>query len=78
MKDRDKVNMLLVKMKDSTKVEMMVIIYMKDRARVEMMLVKVGVHVVDQDEGYGKGGNNAGVWYTGVWPHSYREFMKPV
>ena len=56
-------------MKDSTKVEMMVIIYIKDRARVEMMLVKVGGHVVDQDEGYGKGGNNAGVWYTGVWPH---------
>ena len=64
MKDRDKVNMLLVKMKDSTK--------------VEMMLVGVGGDVVDQDEGYGKGGNNAGVWYTGVWPHSYREFMKPV
>ena len=60
MKDRDKVNMLLVKMKDSTKVEMMVIIYMKDRARVEMMLVKVGGDVVDQDEGYGKGGNYGG------------------
>ena len=57
MKDRGKVNMLLVKMKDSTKVEMMVIIYMKDRARVEMMLVKVGGDVVDLDEGYGKGGN---------------------
>ena len=37
---------LLVKMKDSTK--------------VEMILVGVGGDVVDQDEGYGKGGNYAG------------------
>ena len=56
--------MLLVKMKDNTKVEMIVIIY-----EGQIMLVKIGGDVVDQDEGYGKGGNNAGVWYTGVWPH---------
>ena len=60
MKDRDKVNMLLVKMKDNTKVEMMVIMYMKYSTKVEMILVGVGGDVVDQDEGYGKGGNYAG------------------
>ena len=46
--------MLLVKMKDNTKVEMIVIIY-----EGQIMLVKIGGDVVDQDEGYGKGGNYA-------------------
>ena len=53
MKDRDKVNMLLVKMKDNTKVEMMVIMYMKYRAKVEMMMIMTldgGVVVGDIDE----------------------------